>query len=352
MKFTDFVEITDKLIGLDPDDIVSVCKRENNSKRDFLFVQKLQGKHVPARPNDILHYFEDLRVTITKHVDYDRNESICVIGFAETATAIGQYISDNIPNKKHYYLQTTREISDKPLILEFKEEHSHATEQLLYGDLQKLKNCDRILFVDDEISTGKTILNFVKELEKIKHFKYTVASFLNLQSDEDKVRFQQMEIQTRALIFGKIKDKAKKIDIECLPDIADLTTLSCQDCVSTDTLVIGTEEDMYLGILKAKYLEKSSKGAVYFQASTRSPICTAIGDDYILHNRINFVSAKSKERKIFLYNLKQYDRIIVLADQSKEMSENSLFSKTVFNILRPISKQIFILPYSRKGVKR
>ena len=190
MKFTDFVDIKDNLSGFDPDELISVCKRENNSKRDFIFVNRYQGKHVPARPQDILQLFETLRITISKDSRWNRKENICVIGFAETATAISHYIVDNIPNKDCYYLQTTREKSNEPLLVEFKEEHSHATEQALYGDLQKLRNCDRILFIDDELSTGKTILNFIAELEKIKNFKYSVASFLNLQSEGNRKIFK------------------------------------------------------------------------------------------------------------------------------------------------------------------
>ena len=40
MKFTDFVDIEDNLSGFDPDELISVCKRENNSKRDFIFVSR------------------------------------------------------------------------------------------------------------------------------------------------------------------------------------------------------------------------------------------------------------------------------------------------------------------------
>ena len=213
MKFTDFVDIEDNLSGFDPDELISVCKRENNSKRDFIFVNRYQGKHVPARPQDILQLFETLRITISKDSRWNRKENVCIIGFAETATAIGHYIADNIPNKNYYYLQTTREKSNKQLLVEFKEEHSHATEQALYGDLQKLKNCDRILFIDDELSTGKTILNFINELEKIGKFQYSVASFLNLQSEEDEQKFKEKNIDTYCLIKGKkgkLKTKIKK----------------------------------------------------------------------------------------------------------------------------------------------
>lgn len=349
MKFTDFVDIKDNLSGFDPDELISVCKRENNSKRDFIFVNRYQGKHVPARPQDILQLFETLRITISKDSRWNRKENVCIIGFAETATAIGNYIADNIPNKNYYYLQTTREKSNKQLLVEFKEEHSHATEQALYGDLQKLQKCDRILFVDDELSTGKTILNFINELEKIGKFQYSVASFLNLQSKEDEQKFKEKNIDTYCLIKGKIKDKNKKISIEQLSDIEDLNVLRNEYEHPKTDLVIGTEEDMYNAILKAERLEKSNTSGkqYYFQASTRSPICPCNEDDYVLHNRIKFVSAKDANRIVYLYNLRQYDRIIVMANQSEEQSKDMKFAKEVYKKIKPLCNQLFLLPYGK-----
>lgn len=349
MKFTDFVDIEDNLSGFDPDELISVCKRENNSKRDFIFVNRYQGKHVPARPQDILQLFETLRITISKDSRWNRKENVCIIGFAETATAIGHYIADNIPNKNYYYLQTTREKSNKQLLVEFKEEHSHATEQALYGDLQKLQKCDRILFVDDELSTGKTILNFINELEKIGKFQYSVASFLNLQSEEDEQKFKEKNIDTYCLIKGKIKDKNKKISIEQLSDIEDLNVLRNEYEHPKTDLVIGTEEDMYNAILKAERLEKSNTSGkqYYFQASTRSPICPCNEDDYVLYNRIRFVSAKDDSRIVYLYNLRQYDRIIVMANQSEEQSKDMKFAKEIYKKIKPLCNQLFLLPYGK-----
>lgn len=349
MKFTDFVDIEDNLSGFDPNELISVCKRENNSKRDFIFVNRYQGKHVPARPQDILQLFETLRITISKDSRWNRKENVCIIGFAETATAIGHYIADNIPNKNYYYLQTTREKSNKQLLVEFKEEHSHATEQALYGDLQKLQKCDRILFVDDELSTGKTILNFINELEKIGKFQYSVASFLNLQSEEDEQKFKEKNIDTYCLIKGKIKDKNKKISIEQLSDIEDLNVLRNEYEHPKTDLVIGTEEDMYNAILKAERLEKSNTSGkqYYFQASTRSPICPCNEDDYVLYNRIRFVSAKDDSRIVYLYNLRQYDRIIVMANQSEEQSKDMKFAKEIYKKIKPLCNQLFLLPYGK-----
>ena len=115
-------------------------------------------------------------------------------------------------------------------------------------------------------------------------------------------------------------------------------------------MVIGTEEDMYNGILKASNLEKGdrNKEEYYFQASTRSPICPSKKDDYVLFNRIKFVSAKEQNRKVYLYNLQQYDRIIIMANQSEEQYKDQKFAKQVFNKLKPLCNQLFIIPYGSR----
>lgn len=46
-RFSDFVDIESYMGQFKPDDMISVCKRENNSKRDFLFINKYQREACP-----------------------------------------------------------------------------------------------------------------------------------------------------------------------------------------------------------------------------------------------------------------------------------------------------------------
>ncbi len=50
----------------------------------------------------------------------------------------------------------------------FSESHSHATEQkLVKTDLDKIiGKTDRIIFIEDEVTTGNTILNIVRLIQK------------------------------------------------------------------------------------------------------------------------------------------------------------------------------------------
>ena len=143
------------------DEVLSVAKRLNNTRRNYLLVNPLQGKHLPTKPTDALEMMNALSLKVAEKFSSAR----FVIGFAETATAIGAVVAKNLSDEC-FYFQTTREnFSGK--FVEFLEEHSHAPEQKLFAEnLSELINrTNEIIFVDDELSTGKTLLNIVKQLK-------------------------------------------------------------------------------------------------------------------------------------------------------------------------------------------
>lgn len=100
-----------------------------------------------------------------------------MIGFAETATAIGAQAAITLGTK---YIQTTREVIPDARYLFFSEAHSHATEQkLVKDDIDRVINdIDRIVFIEDEVTTGNTIMNIIKIITKEyqKKIKFAVAS--------------------------------------------------------------------------------------------------------------------------------------------------------------------------------
>ena len=67
-------------------DCVRIAKRENNTKRNYLVVNPLQGKHIPVSPSKSLELFDSLAGRVKAAYPGER---ILFIGFAETATAIG-----------------------------------------------------------------------------------------------------------------------------------------------------------------------------------------------------------------------------------------------------------------------
>ena len=340
-----------------PTDIVNICKRKNNKKRDFLFVNSLQGKHLNVDPNKSFSMFNELCSVIKKKIN--GSEKIIVIGFAETATAISHYIAATLPNCI-YYMQTTREaVNNGNVLLEFKEEHSHATEQLLYGKVTELSNCDRIIFIDDEISTGNTVLNFIHEIEKLNiHVKYSVASILNWQDDEWTNTFKHLGIDCFYLLRGKIKDLHAKVTIKKCPSKNLFAKTSVHPTITVinnslsnftaeriggkpislsfferniytgiapyitnllpkhdeSVLVLGTEEYMYTPMVFAKMLNYELGVNVKFHATTRSPIETSLDDNYAIHSCYSITSCYDKNRNTFIYNLRTYDKVFIVTD--------------------------------------
>ena len=83
--------------------ILRLAKRFNNARRNYLLVNPLQGKHLPTRPTDALDMMNALGSKVAEKFSAAR----LVIGFAETATAIGAVVAKNLSDEC-FYLQTTR----------------------------------------------------------------------------------------------------------------------------------------------------------------------------------------------------------------------------------------------------
>ena len=162
--------------------LVRIAKRENNQKRKYLVMNRLQGKHIPVKPHEALAMFQALANQLREQYNEER---LLVIGFAETATAIGAAVAAALDAD---YIQTTREIVPNVEYLYFSEEHSHATEQkLVKNDIDcAVKTINRILFVEDEVTTGKTIRNIIDVLKKQypQKIQFSVASILNGMNQE------------------------------------------------------------------------------------------------------------------------------------------------------------------------
>ena len=179
-------------------DLVKIAKRENNTKRNYLVVDPLQGKHVPVTPSAALNLFKNLAEMLRGKYEGER---LLLIGFAETATAIGAQAAITLGTK---YIQTTREVIPDVSYLFFSETHSHATEQkLVKDDIDRVINeTDRIVFVEDEVTTGNTIMNIVRIIrrEYQRKIKFAVASLLNGMTEEYLKIYQEEEIDLHYLV--------------------------------------------------------------------------------------------------------------------------------------------------------
>lgn len=348
-------------------EMISVVQREKNTKRSYLLANKKQAKHLPSIPSETMALFQQLGSKAKKAFS---DERVLVIGFAETATAIGTVIAEAF-GKDCCYIQTTREEIDPQYnIVRFQEEHSHASNQALYclDKEEYLGKADRILFAEDEITTGRTILNFVAELKKSGYLKpeakFAVASILDCMTEENKQQFQKNQIEfislikitnsfhrlsfkeknnienkkarpcfqiKQEIINGKMDPRTGVIIGEYLNKVQNLCFELKQRLIPKikdkgKILILGTEEFCYPALYFGNLLEKECKEAeIKVQCTTRSPIVPwDNGTQYAVKNRCSMESIYKTERKTFVYNLKAYDQVVILTDAEESNQQGVL----------------------------
>ena len=82
------------------------------------------------------------------------------------------------------------------------------------------------------------------------------------------------------------------------------------------TLVLGTEECMYPALILGEKLERLG-AEVYCHATTRSPIGLCDAPGYPIRSGWKLPSFYEEERTTYVYNLREYDTVIVLSDTKK-----------------------------------
>lgn len=347
------MKITENYSGVSPDRLFALAARENNTKRGGLIVNFLQAKHVPAKPSETLALFDRLAERVIPEIC---EKKVMVIGFAETATAIGGELAARLSEGcECTYIHTTREKFPEDMRLAlFSEEHSHATEQCLFSDkgLDIFKGIERIIFAEDELTTGKTILNFIEALKNAVSCKFSAASIINGMSEDDLLKYKALGVGVHYLV--KIDSSARTLkegisvtpredgefDIFSVPEELFLRMDKKKDprlgidgaeyekyCISAASEffekmgsrlsgktvdVIGTEECMFPAIKLGELLEEKGFD-VRCHATTRSPIVPSGDEGYPLFARYRAESVYDRERRTFIYNLFECDcRIVVI----------------------------------------
>jgi orotate phosphoribosyltransferase-like protein len=118
------------------------------------------------------------------------------IGYAETATGLGQLVAGQLGT---YYIHSTRQAADDGVAAygAFEEVHSHATShQLLPTSRAALDLAETVILVDDELSTGATIINTIRELHRTAtHERYVIASLVDLRSASDRGNLDALALE-------------------------------------------------------------------------------------------------------------------------------------------------------------
>lgn len=169
------------------------------SKRKFLLVSKVLGKHYPVRPLLMSWSYRALaRAVLRQGV----GQGSLWIGMAETATGLGYGVFEAACREgaqNALFMQTTRYHLEGAARLEFDEAHSHATDFFLYypsePQARKLfSNAETLVLIDDEISTGRTFLRLIQAYQALNPAlsKVFIVSLINFAQSEDR---QKLEAQ-------------------------------------------------------------------------------------------------------------------------------------------------------------
>ncbi|WP_449374201.1 phosphoribosyltransferase domain-containing protein [Arthrobacter psychrolactophilus] len=374
------------------EDLVGLALRRN-PKRAHLLVSQVLAKHVPTEPALVMAAGELLgacvaqelvllespeRLTaaaaaltaVLQRATGQRRDVITtlaarvaplrtvvpdavVIGYAETATGLGRLVANALGA---YYIHSTRMATPGVVpVAGFEEGHSHATSHAMVPtDPHWLDGAGPVILVDDELSTGSTVINTIRELHAlVPHSVYIVAALIDLRSTEDRARFDALaaelgcRISVAALGTGRIElgedilGRAAAL-IEALPQGAteqdpqrgtasegsysartlDLSASSiapvrsdrfgnagapAQNTINTiaerlahelseraaqgQVAIVGCEENMFLPLAVATALgELLPQATVLFSTTTRSPIVSIDRPDYAIASSLSFAS--------------------------------------------------------------
>lgn len=188
--------------------LVGMAIRRGNPARAQLLVSRVLGKHVPQHPSVVLGTGRRLGAEVRAVLGA---EPAVVLSYAETATALGQCVADEL-GAVHLH-STRRAVPGYTSVAGFEEEHSHATSHLLLPRDPELLAADgALVLVDDELSTGRTVLNTIAALHRRwPRRRYVLAALVDLRTARDRARLAEFaaglgaSVTAVALARGEIR---------------------------------------------------------------------------------------------------------------------------------------------------
>ncbi|MGR4849568.1 phosphoribosyltransferase domain-containing protein, partial [Streptomyces sp. LARHCF252] len=181
-----------ELVGEDRlTDLLGLALRRN-PKRAHLLVSNVLGKHVPQSPSVVYGHGVELGRRVRELLGAEEAGRAVVLGYAETATGLGHSVADGL-GLAPYLHSTRRPVAGLAAAGGFEEAHSHATSHLLLPEDPALLTGDGpLVLVDDEFSTGNTVLNTVRDLHgRYPRRRYVVVALVDMRSAEDAGRLEE-----------------------------------------------------------------------------------------------------------------------------------------------------------------
>ncbi|UQA98000.1 phosphoribosyltransferase [Streptomyces halobius] len=172
-----------------------------NPKRAHLLVSNVLGKHVPQRPGVVHGAGVGLGRRVRELLGDEAAARSVVLGYAETATGLGHSVADGLALAPYLH-STRRPVAGVPQVGGFEEEHSHATSHLLLPEDRDLLAGDGpLVLVDDEFSTGRTVLNTIKALHtQFPRERYVVVALVDMRSDADRTHLEEFAAELGARV--------------------------------------------------------------------------------------------------------------------------------------------------------
>lgn len=324
------------------DALFDIAERRN-PKRAFLFVSKVLGRHIPVSPSVMRKVYGDLAQQIPR----DLPGPVLFIGMAETAVGLAGGVHQEFRRYRSdtCLLTSTRHPVEGDLMCEFKEEHSHATDHLIYWPADEhlrelVRNAASVVLVDDEATTGNTFSNLLAALcqsgEGLPNLERVCAVTLTDWSDDALASRTKLPVQTITLLAGQWA-WAPNADAE-LPvmpmvnvtehgeaklsgrqdwgrlGVADSRLMLGKDIQVKDgerILVLGSGEFVWQPFLLSERLEEAG-ATVHYSSTTRSPI--SVG--HAIEAALSFHDNYGLGIPNYTYNIfpARYDRIILCSE--------------------------------------
>jgi hypothetical protein len=333
-----------ELVGDDTlTDLLGLALRRN-PKRAHLLVSHVLGKHVPQSPSVVYGYGFALGRRVRELLGADEAGRAVVLGYAETATGLGHSVADGLGTAPCLH-STRRPVPGVAPAGGFEESHSHATSHLLLPEDPALLVGDGpLVLVDDEFSTGNTVLNTIRDLhERYPRRRYVVVALVDMRSAADAGRLDgfAQEIGARvdlvAAASGTVRlpegvlekgqelvarhesparpaqepyGRVARVDLcwprglpdggrhgftprhrirldNALPAMAARLAEAIPDDARR-VLVLGFEELMYAPLRLARELEQVTDAEVRYSTTTRSPVLAVDDPGYAIRSRLVF----------------------------------------------------------------
>ncbi|OTA20202.1 adenine/guanine phosphoribosyltransferase [Xenorhabdus beddingii] len=325
-----------------------------NPKRAFLFVSKVLGRHIPVSPSIMRSVYRQLSERFPVNI----SGPVLYIGMAETAVGLAAGVFQETKGKVDapVFLTSTRHPVEGDLLCEFKENHSHATDHLIYWPTesrlrQRVIDARTLVLIDDEATTGNTFLNLLEALRKagLNHIEHIVTVTLTDWSGEAVVKRSPLRVSAVSLIAGNWQwDADISAPVPVMPQVnvtarGNVSIIGHQNwgrlgldesqcdigadiCVKEGekVLVLGSSEFVWQPFLLAERLEQAG-ASVMFGSTTRSPISCG----HAIQSVMTFTDNYGLGIPNFLYNVahQAFDRVLLCLETPKTSVDQGLMEQ-------------------------